>query len=98
VKVSLRVALLIIFSFLVGTTVLVVGAISYRSARFAANNLAEQLLEQTMARIESQIANLLGQAIKLNALTEHRLRSGQLQPDDFDVFVRYSLDAIELCG
>jgi adenylate cyclase len=95
-KLSLRITLLTIISLLVGTTVLVVGAISYRNARFTANNLARQLLEQTMARIESQIANLLAQATKLNAVTEQRLRSGQIRADDFDGFVQYASSAMEL--
>ena len=95
-KFSLRITLLMIFSVLIGTTVLVVGIISYRNARFTANNLARQLLAQTMARIDSEINNLLGQATKLNALTERRLKSGQLRADDFDDFVRYSLEAMEL--
>src|SRR5258708_5734645 len=88
--------LLTTISLLVVTTVLVVGIISYRNARFTANNLAQQLLEQTMGRIESQIENLLGQATRLNALTERRLKSRQIRADDFDGFVRHAVDAIEL--
>jgi adenylate cyclase len=95
-RISLRMTLLTTISLLVATTVLVVGIISYRNARFTANNLAQQLLEQTMGRIEAQIENLLGQATKLNALTERRLKSRQIRADDFDGFVRHAVDAIEL--
>jgi adenylate cyclase len=97
VKLSLRFTLLTTFALLVGTTVLVVGVISYRHARFTANNLARQLLDQTMSRIASQIENLLGQATKLNVLTEQRLKSGQLRADDLVGFVRYALNAMVLC-
>ena len=95
-KVSLRFTLLTIFSLVVGTTVSVVGVISYRHARFTANNLARQLLEQTMGRIASQIDDLLRQATKLNAVTEQRLKSGQIEADDFVGFVRYALNAMLL--
>jgi adenylate cyclase len=98
VKLSLRLTLLTMMSLLVGTAVLVVGYISYRHAQFAANHLARQLLEQTMARIESQIENLLSRATKLNASTEERLKSGRIRADDFVRFVQYSLDAIEIGG
>ncbi len=94
-KISLRLTLLIVISVLVGATVLVVGTISYRHARFAADHLTQQLLEQTMGRVESQIENLLSQAMTLNALTEQKLRSGQFRADDFGAFVRFAVLAME---
>ena len=51
-----------------------------------------------MARIESQFESLLARATKRNALIEGRLRSGRLRPDDFDRFVGFSLEAMELGG
>ena len=94
-RLSLRAALLMMLSILIGTTVLVVGAISYRDARFTATNLSRQLLLQTSARIESEIENLLGYARKLNAVTEQRLKSGQIRAGDSNAFVQHALAAAE---
>ena len=97
-KISIRLTLLLVLSLLVVLTVLVVGFISYRNAWFTADNLSQQLLEQAMGRIESQIENVLAEARQLNGLTAQRLTSGKMRAEDFDAFVRYGIDAIELGG
>ncbi len=101
-KFSFRLTLLTTLLLLLATTVSVIGVISYRHARFAANNMARELLEQAMERIEAQIENRLGLAMKLNALTERRMQQGTMHVDDADRFVSYALGALdianELCG
>jgi adenylate cyclase len=95
-KVSLRVTLLTILLVLLGTTVSIIGFISYRHAHFTARNLARQLLDQAMERIRAQIDNKLGQATKLSAVTTRRFQAGQLRIDDPDRFVQHAVAAMEI--
>jgi adenylate cyclase len=96
VNFSFRITLLTILITLVAMTVFVVSVISYRLARFTANDLARQLLEQTMARVDSQIDGLLGQATRLNAAMTARMKAGLVRPDDFPGFVQNALDAMDI--
>jgi adenylate cyclase len=93
---SFRLTMLTILMLLLGITVPVIGLVSYRHARFAAYELAGQLLEQAMERIETQIEHKLATARKLNALAVRRVGSGRLRLGDPDQLVQYSLDAMEM--
>jgi adenylate cyclase len=93
---SFRLTMLTILMLLLGITVPVIGLVSYRHSRFAAYELAGQLLEQTMERIETQIEHKLARARELNALAVRLVGSGRLRIDDPDQLVQFSLDAMEM--
>jgi adenylate cyclase len=95
-KLPFRLTVLSVVLLLLGTTVLGVGAISYRNARVTAEDLASQMLEQTEARISLEIDKLLQQATRLSAATQQRVQSGRLRLDDFAALIDYLDGALEI--
>src|SRR5438105_4755973 len=88
-RLPFRYALLAILAGLLGSTVTLLGINSYANARFTANDLSTQLLEQTSARVDQQIAEILSEAIEHGDLSERLLSAGRLRVDDFPGLVGY---------
>jgi len=94
VKLTFRATFLGILLTFIGVTLSLVGASSYYSARFTAQDLSAQLLEQTSARVEQQIQRLVGKAMDQSALNRRLLESGRLDLTNFPSLIHYWLDAM----
>jgi adenylate cyclase len=88
-KLTLRVTLTAILLALTVVTVAALGYSSYRNARFTADDLTAQVLEQTTQRLDAQINDLLRTANVQGQLNERLLRSGQFNPRDFRSLAKY---------
>jgi adenylate cyclase len=90
-KFTLRFTLTTILLTLTLLTVAAVGYASYRNARFAADDLSAQILDQTSQRVDAQLNDLLMTANDQGRLNQRLLESGQFDPDDFPRLARYWL-------
>src|SRR5262245_59493876 len=97
-KIPFRMILLSILLLMLGATALTIGGLSYRQARFMADALVRQYLDQASARIDLQITTLLGQADRLRAATETRLGPGGLDAGRPDDLVAHLRDALTISG
>ena len=87
-KLTFRTTLLSILVSLLLATVAVLGGASYFNIRFAAQDLADQILDQTSLRIEEEIDQLLDNAIKPSQLSLKRFNAGHARPNDFVSLIR----------
>jgi len=75
-------------------TVGTVGVVSYLNSRSAADEMADQILEQTGLHVEQQVDKIIGEATAQSALTVWMLQTGQLQSKDFPKLVAYWKEAL----
>ena len=95
-KFTLRATLTTILLSLLALTVSSLGYSSYRNARFTANDLSDQILDQTSKLIDSQINDLLHSANEQGRLNLRMIRSGQYTIADFPLMARYWLEAMDV--
>ena len=93
-KLTFRSTFLGILLTLIGVTVSLVGATSYYSARFTADDLSSQLLDQTSARVDEQIQKLITKAVDQSALNRRLLDAGRLRARDFPDLIGFWLEAM----
>src|SRR6202011_5297969 len=77
-------------------TVAALGYNSYRNARFTAQDLSEQFLEQTALRVDYQINDLLHNANEQGALNLRLLQGEQFDGRDFRRLAAYWLKVMEV--
>src|SRR5438445_5115935 len=95
-KWTLRVTVMTAMLTLVVITVLGLGLASARNARFTANDLTAQILEQTALRIDQQINALMFNANHVSALHRELLESGQLTIKPFTSLSQYWLKVMQV--
>lgn len=95
-KFTLRATLTTILLSLLGLTVSSLGYSSYRNARFTAEDLSDQILDQTSKLIDSQINDLLHSANEQGRLNLRMMRSGQHTIAEFPLLARYWVEAMEV--
>jgi len=95
-KFTLRVTLLTILLTLILLTVAALGSNAYRNARFTAEDLSQQILEQTSLRIDDQINDLLYTANKQGLLNQALLQSAQFDSRDFSRLAAYWLEVMKV--
>ena len=94
VRFTFRSTFLGILLTLVSVTVSLVAVGSYTNARFTADDLSTQLLEQTSARVDEQVQKLITEAVDQSALNRGLLDAGRLQARDFPGLVAYWLEVM----
>jgi adenylate cyclase len=94
-KFSLRVTLTSILLTVIIVTVAALGYSSYRNAKFTAEDLSEQIFEQTSLRVDHQINDLLLSANEQSDLNRLLLESGQYDIPDFQRLAAYWLKVME---
>jgi adenylate cyclase len=94
VKFTFRATFLGILLMFIAVTVALVGISSYYNARFTADDLSTQLMQQTSARVEEQVQKLLTAAVDESATSRRLLDAGRLHTDDVTDLVRYWLEAV----
>src|SRR6516164_3490151 len=94
-KLSLRVTLTTILLTVILVTVAALGYSSYRNASFTADDLSEQIFEQTSLRVDHQINDLLFSANTQSDLNKLLLKSGQYDVRDFRRLAAYWLTVME---
>src|SRR4051794_3645428 len=93
-KFTLRATLTTILLTLVALTVSALGYSSYRNARFTAEDLSDQILDQTSMLIDSQINDLLHSANEQGRMNLRMIGAGHFTVDDFPLLARYWLEAM----
>jgi adenylate cyclase len=88
-KLSFRVTLMTILVALTLLSVGVVGTSSYLNARFTANDLADQVIEQTSDLVDAQINRLLMSAAEQGKLNQRLVKAYQFDVHDFPRLARY---------
>lgn len=83
VRVPFRIALSTIFALLLLSAIGLLGIFSYTNIRKNADNLSAQVIDQTSARIELWIKNLLSKANDQNQLNRSTLGTIKLGPETF---------------
>jgi adenylate cyclase len=94
-KLSFRLTILCILLGLIVATLTTVGISSYVYARLAAEDLAEQIIEQVSLGIDQQIERLLRNATERSAMTAKLLESGQLSRRDLGELLQYWAKSLE---
>src|SRR5262245_32929623 len=95
-KLSLRVTLTSILLGVILVTVAGLGYNSYRNARFIADDLSQQILEQTSLRVDYQINDLLYTANEQSALNLRLLQAEQFDGRDFHRLGAYWVKVMEV--
>ncbi len=93
-KITFRATLTTILLTLVVVTVGGLGIVSYRNARFTADDLSAQILDQTAQRVDAQINALLLTANAQGRLDRRLLESGQLDAGNFRTLARFWLEVM----
>jgi adenylate cyclase len=93
-KLTLRFTLTAILLALTLFTVASLAYVSYRNARFTADDLSAQILDQNSQRIDSRVNSLLLTANAQGDLNRRLLESGQFDARDFRKLARYWLDVM----
>jgi len=87
-RVSFRVALSTLLVVLLIGTVLIVGTLSYLNLKRNADNLSEQVLDQTSLRIKLWVGQLLSRGLAQSELNRSLLREVKLRPETFTWLAR----------
>src|SRR4051794_10845218 len=95
-KFTLHVTVLTVLLTLVFATVGGLGWSSYHNARFTADDLSAQILDQASLRVDKEINELLLSANRQGALNQHLLESGQFDIQDFPRLATYWLDVMRV--
>jgi hypothetical protein len=95
-KLSLRVTLTTILLSVNVLTVVALGYNSYRNARFTADDLTRQILEQTSVRVDQQINDLLLSANEQSALNRALLQTRQFDAHAFPGLAAYWLEVMKV--
>ncbi len=95
-KFTFRVTVMTILLSLVFLTVAALGIRFYFNARFTADNLTEQILDQTSLRIDDQINDLLFTATRRGSLDLGLLQAGQIGVGDFPKLATYWLEVMKV--
>ncbi len=95
-KLTLRATLTTILVSLLLLTMGSFGISFYRNARFTAENLSSQILEQNSKLVDFQINELLHVALEQGRVNQKLLRSGTFRADGFADLSRYWLDVMEV--
>ncbi|HEV3449307.1 MAG TPA: adenylate/guanylate cyclase domain-containing protein [Gemmataceae bacterium] len=95
-RLPFRYAVLAVLLGLLGATVLLLGISSYANARFTAKDLSDQILEQTTARVDQQIAEILSEALEHGPLSKGLFMTDWLRTDDFPSLVGFWSQVIEV--
>jgi len=95
-KFSLRVTLTTILLGVILVTVAALGYYSYRNARFTADDLTRQVLEQTSLRVDYQLNDLLREANEQSALNLALLHKGPFDVHSFPPLAVYWLDVMKV--
>src|SRR5437763_15241724 len=93
---TLRVRLLTILLYLTLLTVLGMGVSGYLHVRSTADDLTRKLLDQTSARIDHRIDDLVHTATSQGDINLHLLKAGQLSPADFDRMAGYWSEVLQV--
>jgi adenylate cyclase len=93
-KLTLRFTLTAILLALTVFTVASLAYVSYRNARFTADDLSAQILDQNSQRVDSRVNSLLLAANTQGDLNRRLLESGQFDARDFRKLARYWLDVM----
>jgi PAS domain S-box-containing protein len=88
-KYHLRTALIVPFVVQIVGVVGLVGYLSFRNGHKAVDNLANQLTEETGARIEQRVTNYLDKSQNTLRLNYAALQSGSLNLNDVEALYRY---------
>ncbi|MBI3273364.1 MAG: hypothetical protein HYZ53_30550 [Planctomycetes bacterium] len=80
----------------IAASVGLVAIVSYFNARFTADDLSRQLLEQTSARVDGQVQRLVAQAVDQGTLTRRLLAAGRLRPTDFPGLIAFWLEELRI--
>lgn len=95
-KITFRATMTTILLTLVLVTVVGLGTVSYLNARFTAEDLSNQILDQTSQRVDVQINSLLLTANAQGSLNRNLLESGQFDPDNKRAaLVRYWVEVMK---
>src|SRR5436305_3865952 len=94
-KFSLRVTLTSILLGVLLATVLALGLNSYVNARFTAEDLTGQVLQQTALRVDYQINDLLLTANEQSKLNRALLQTGQFDAHSFPTLAAYWLEVMK---
>src|SRR5712691_11851853 len=95
-KFTLRVTVLTVLLVLVVATVAGLGWNSYRNARFTADDLSAQVLDQASLRVDHQMNDLLITANEQAALNQRLVQSGQYDVRDFPRLAAYWLEVMKV--
>jgi adenylate cyclase len=87
-RVSFRVALSTLLMVMLIGTVLIVGTLSYLNLKRNADNLTEQVLDQTSLRIKLWVGQLLSRGLAQSELNRSLLREVKLRPETFTWLAR----------
>ncbi len=90
-KFTLRFTLTSILLALTLFTVASLAYVSYRNARFTADDMSAQILDQTSQRVDARVNSLLLAANTQGDLNRRLIESGQYDPRDFPKLARYWL-------
>jgi adenylate cyclase len=93
-KLTLRFTLTTILLALTLFTVASLAYVSYRNARFTADDLSAQILDQNSQRVDSRVNSLLLAANTQGDLNRRLLESGQFDARDFPKLARYWLEVM----
>ena len=88
-KFCLRTTLVVPFVLQIATAVGLVGYLSFRNGQRAVDDLANQLIEETGARIEQHVLDYLRKPQTIVQMTHAALQSGNLDLNDLDGLRRY---------
>jgi len=94
-KFSLRVTLTTLLLSVILITVVALGYNSYRNARFTADDLTHQVLEQTSLRVDHQLNDLLFSANEQSTLSRALLQTRQFDPHSFPRLAAYWLEVMK---
>jgi len=94
-KVTLRFTLLSVLVGLLLLTVTVLGYSSYENARFTADDLSQQIVDQTSSGVDNQIKDLLSVANTQGDLNRRLLESGQQDPTSFPRLAAYWVEVMK---
>lgn len=88
-KLSFRTTFLAALLGLVAATSLFIGLSSRRHATFTVLDLSDQLVDQTGARVDEQVQNLVDTAVRAASVSERLIASGVHPSNDFEHLVPY---------
>src|SRR4051794_9372556 len=94
-KLTLRVTLTTTLVTLIFLTVLALGYNSDRNAQFTANDLSDQILDQTSKLVEAQVTSLVSVASRQGDLNLELLRDRQFDTDTFQKLARYWVSVLK---
>jgi adenylate cyclase len=94
-KFTLRLTLTTTLVTLIVLTVAALGYNSHRNARFTAEDLSSQILDETSMLVESHIDSLLTQASREGDLNRELLQDGQFDTKNFERLARFWIKVLE---